>query len=281
MTRILILTHDEERHFYFVNKILEKYGDNTKVFLNGKHKNINFFEKIKKKFKSRYFLRNTILNIIFIFYGFKLQKEKDNVEEKFFKNQKKYFYKKNKKSILGKVNKNNKSINDFKCIEKIINFKADIILVMGTCLLSEKIIQSAPFAVNMHTGLSPYYRGGYTNLWPFLFDDLNFFGVTIHKLSKGIDSGEIIFSENIEYKEKYSFAEINSRSIIIGTDLIIKTIQLIIEEKIKFIPQWDRGKIFNLYNFNNFIAYKYFRKIKSGLNKNSHYPIVINNGEKC
>ncbi len=48
-------------------------------------------------------------------------------------------------------------------------------------------------AVNIHMGVSPYYRGSSCNFWALYDKKPDFVGATIHLLSKGLDSGPILF----------------------------------------------------------------------------------------
>ena len=42
-------------------------------------------------------------------------------------------------------------------------------------------------------GLSPYYRGSSCNFWALYDNNPNYVGATIHMLSKGLDSGNMLF----------------------------------------------------------------------------------------
>jgi methionyl-tRNA formyltransferase len=48
-------------------------------------------------------------------------------------------------------------------------------------------------AVNIHMGVSPYYRGHSTNFWALYDGRADLVGATIHRLTKGLDSGPILF----------------------------------------------------------------------------------------
>ena len=96
---------------------------------------------------------------------------------------------------------------------------------MGTCLLKKKIISLAPNVINMHTGLSPYYRGGWTNFFPIIDNVYGHFGVTIHRMSIGIDSGDIIFSSQTKIDLNDDYFSINCKAISDGTIIMIKTIK--------------------------------------------------------
>ena len=48
-------------------------------------------------------------------------------------------------------------------------------------------------AVNIHLGLSPYYRGTACNFWAMYDGRPSYVGATVHMLSHGLDSGAILF----------------------------------------------------------------------------------------
>lgn len=48
-------------------------------------------------------------------------------------------------------------------------------------------------ALNIHMGTSPYYRGSSCNFWAVQEGNPDYVGATIHLLSKGLDSGPMLF----------------------------------------------------------------------------------------
>jgi methionyl-tRNA formyltransferase len=261
--RIVILTHCADRHYYFCNQLIEKTGNVVGVITHAKDVNRSRYEKIVtaiKKKQVKWVLKNMLLNRIFKKYGRMLQKEKQMAEDKFFSGSAAYFNKNFKDLLLAQVSKDHRSINHDYYVSLINEKKPDIIVVMGTGLIGKKIILSAKYILNIHTGLSPYYRGGRTNLWPFIEEDFGYFGVTVHLMSLGIDSGDIIFTERPEICNEDNYGTINCKSIVIGTDLMNRTIQLLKNGQFRSIKQWTKGKLFNNRDMNNFIAYKYFKK---------------------
>lgn len=48
-------------------------------------------------------------------------------------------------------------------------------------------------ALNIHMGISPYYRGSSCNFWALYDEKPDYVGATIHMLSKGLDSGSMLF----------------------------------------------------------------------------------------
>lgn len=47
--------------------------------------------------------------------------------------------------------------------------------------------------INLHMGVSPYYRGAACNFWAIHDGNPDLVGATVHKLSRGLDSGDMLF----------------------------------------------------------------------------------------
>jgi methionyl-tRNA formyltransferase len=87
----------------------------------------------------------------------------------------------------------------------------DLIVVSGTSLVRSKMLSLKPGIgiINLHTGLSPYIRGGpnCTN-WCIATKQYNMIGNTIMWINEGIDSGNIIASERTQLHGPGSLADI-------------------------------------------------------------------------
>ena len=71
--------------------------------------------------------------------------------------------------------------------------RPDVVLVFGTGILREPLLSAFDGRIiNIHLGLSPYYRGAGTNFWPLVNREPEYVGATIHYLDAGIDTGPII-----------------------------------------------------------------------------------------
>lgn len=69
----------------------------------------------------------------------------------------------------------------------------ELIAVFGTSILREPWLETFPGRlVNMHLGLSPYYRGAATNFWPLYYEEPEYVGATIHLINAGVDTGPIL-----------------------------------------------------------------------------------------
>ncbi len=90
-------------------------------------------------------------------------------------------------------------INDPEVTDFISNFKPDLVVVSGTNLLKDNLIDEIHKfgkVMNLHTGISPYVKGGpnCTN-WCLFLKEFYLIGNTVMWLDKGIDSGNIITTQ--------------------------------------------------------------------------------------
>ena len=78
-------------------------------------------------------------------------------------------------------------------IDAMRRMRPDVVLVFGTGLLKQPLIDAFQGnIINIHLGLSPYYRGAGTNFWPLVNGEPEYCGATIHFLDVGIDTGPVI-----------------------------------------------------------------------------------------
>jgi len=73
--------------------------------------------------------------------------------------------------------------------------KSDIYVVFGSSYIKGHLIDFLveQKAINIHMGVSPYYRGTDCNFWALYDDNPHLVGATIHMLSKGLDSGSMLY----------------------------------------------------------------------------------------
>jgi len=123
----------------------------------------------------------------------------------------------------------------------------DLIIVSGTSLIKEPMV-SIPVTIgitNLHTGLSPYVKGGpnCTN-WCIANNQWALIGSTTLWLSAGIDSGNIILSERVDLSDLKNLDEIHFKVMEHAHDLYLRTIEYILSASPPYqsIPQRSLGK---------------------------------------
>ena len=92
-----------------------------------------------------------------------------------------------------------------KICQVVANFRPDAAFVFGCDLIKPPLLNCLPdISINLHLGLSPWYRGSATLFWPFFMLEPQFAGVTFHMITASPDAGKIIHQETpiLEYGDK-------------------------------------------------------------------------------
>jgi methionyl-tRNA formyltransferase len=123
----------------------------------------------------------------------------------------------------------------------------DAVVVFGPGIIREPLLSALPAGrtLNLHQGLSPYYRGSGTNFWPYLEGRLHCIGVTLHYLDKGIDTGGIIAHGRPEIAPDDTLHSLGCKTIGVTADLAIRILKALhAGAELPAIPQWEGGRLF-------------------------------------
>ena len=201
---ITLITSDQIRHNYLVN------------LLSNIATKLNVIQEKKTFFSNQNKISNLMKN-----YFLKV----DEAQKKIFGN-----------TAIDKKNKNIKLLSlENKKLEKCsLNFlsdflNSDIFIVFGSSFIKKDLVNFLidHKALNIHLGISPYYRGTDCNFWALFDNNPHLVGATIHLLSKGLDSGPILYHALSEIKEDpfiYTMSAVKSAFESIAQKIENKTI---------------------------------------------------------
>lgn len=123
--------------------------------------------------------------------------------------------------------------------------------------------------INMHISYLPYNRGFSPNIWSFIDDTPK--GVTIHKLSEGLDEGDIIIQKKIIFDEKSETLRTTydtlNREIV---SLLKDNIDMIMKGDYKASPQMGIGTKHTqkqLIELQEKVSFKWDDKVEDFLNR--------------
>lgn len=205
--KIVILTGNELRHQYFRQRIAQ--SKNIKVLCSYcESDERNLYSIVRKE---------SIVNSL------RLQhlEQRQKYEEEFFLD---FCQKTDDESNSTIIPKGD--INKEEYVQEIIKLNPDMIISYGCSIIkSELMYLFKKRFINVHLGLSPYYRGSGTNYFPFVNGEPVFCGVTFMYIDEGVDTGDIIYQIRADIRENDNIHIIGNRLIKDMTDEVQFLIQ--------------------------------------------------------
>ena len=140
--------------------------------------------------------------------------------------------------------------------------KSDVYVVFGSSYIKGELVDFLvkQKAINIHAGVSPYYRGTDCNFWALYDGNPHLVGTTIHLLSKGLDSGPMLYHAMSNLKTnpfEYTMSTVKSAFHSIAErikDGSIFTIKPIVQDKIKEVRYSKKSE------FSEEVVREYFEK---------------------
>src|SRR5687768_14909349 len=108
----------------------------------------------------------------------------------------------------------------------------DLIIVNGTRIISKKTLESVPSTfINIHTGITPLFRGVHGGYWAVATGKKDLFGTTIHYVDTGVDTGGIIEQVFTKPDKKDNFFTYPYLQYAVSLPVLKKVIQAFVENQ--------------------------------------------------
>ena len=265
--KLLVITGNQLVHKYFLNQLGSQFELSAVFIENVLYPDPSFNSAEERKIWDEFFLF------------------RHKTEESLLQVYKNNLFKKNQKIF----NIEKGSLNSNKTLYLIQKINPTKIIIFGTSLLGSKYLKSFPHRIlNLHVGLSQYYRGSSCNFWPIYDLKPQFLGATVHFLGKGIDDGNIVIQNTIALDKNDSEFVLMTKPIILGTKLMIETVKdfnnnLAVNVKLK-----NKGNLYQIKDFNPKAIIKVKNLVASGKlkqaieremgnqNEHHHFPFIPN-----
>lgn len=132
-----------------------------------------------------------------------------------------------------------RNVNDSATLDALAKYAPDLTVVSGTNLVGKKTIHAAGKIVNLHTGISPYVKGGpnCTN-WCLARNWFHLIGNTVMWLDAGIDTGRIIATEQTPLDGSEDLFALHRKVMEHAHDLYVRALARIGEGRaVPSVPQ--------------------------------------------
>lgn len=128
-------------------------------------------------------------------------------------------------------------------VAELRSLNADLQIVVAFRMLPE-VVWSMPRlgTFNLHASLLPQYRGAAPINWAVINGDTET-GITTFFLKHEIDTGEVIDQVRVPIADTDNVEVVYGRLMRLGGDLVLKTVDAILEGSVKTIPQEELAQV--------------------------------------
>lgn len=130
------------------------------------------------------------------------------------------------------------NINSPEFFDKVKAYQPDLFVSMSFNQIFKHEIIHLPRlkTINCHAGKLPFYRGRNILNWALINDEKEF-GITVHYMDEGIDTGDIILQNTYPITDNDSYSTLLTRAHIACSDILYDAIKLVQQGKATPIPQ--------------------------------------------
>ncbi|RMH16316.1 MAG: hypothetical protein D6696_18455, partial [Acidobacteria bacterium] len=177
------------------------------------------------------------------------------------------------------------AVNDAATAAWIAARRPDAVLLYGTGIIRPPLLTDwHGRMVNLHLGLSPYYRGAGTNFWPLVERRPECVGVTLHLAAAKVDAGAILAQARPAARADDGAHQLGTRALIAGAEILPAVLDAYLAGRLRPTAQdLSRGRVFRLRDFNADAVRRLHHQLATGMlgeyladrrRRDAAYPIV-------
>ena len=130
-----------------------------------------------------------------------------------------------------------KGNNEF--VQQLKSLNPDLFVVVAFRILPKEVFEIPKYgSFNLHGSYLPKYRGAAPIQWALINGDKET-GLTTFKLAEKVDTGNIYLQEKVKINSDDNFETLHDRMSVVGSELVLKTVQLIETGKYQLQQQND------------------------------------------
>ncbi|MDO7136057.1 methionyl-tRNA formyltransferase [Algibacter lectus] len=135
-------------------------------------------------------------------------------------------------------------------LEELKALNANLQIVVAFRMLPKAVWQMPEYGTfNLHASLLPNYRGAAPINWAIINGETKT-GVSTFFIDEKIDTGAMILQEEITIEPEEHAGSLHDKLMHLGSDLVLKTVNLIKEGSVTTVPQQETADIKTAYKLN-------------------------------
>ncbi len=159
-------------------------------------------------------------------------------------------------------------INSGGFVSFLEELRPGLIAVLGSSVITPRVI-SIPLhgMINLHSGLSPYYRGTWSYGWPIVNGEPEYIGATAHFIDPGIDTGDIIYQTRPVLDGDDDLNAIFLKVVSEGIELVTGAVEEMTHrgKVVSYKQRKDTGRLYRSSDLNADFAHRCLTNLEQGL----------------
>ncbi|AXP82979.1 Methionyl-tRNA formyltransferase [Mariniflexile rhizosphaerae] len=132
-------------------------------------------------------------------------------------------------------------------LNELTQLNANLQIVVAFRMLPKVVWQMPKYGTfNLHASLLPNYRGAAPINWAIINGETKT-GVSTFFIDEKIDTGDMILQDSIAINPEENAGSLHDKLMHIGSELVLKTVELIQQDSVKTIPQTESSDIKTAY----------------------------------
>lgn len=167
-------------------------------------------------------------------------------------------------------------INHPQVFAMVQRLRPELIIVFGTSLIQEPLLSAASIAmINLHGGLSPYYRGADCTFWTFYNQEPQQAGCTLHFIDPGIDTGKLVAYARPEVGPEDNENTVFWRAVREGAELLAELSARMAQGERFGKVQLEKGRLYQVKERTWSAQRRMDHLLRQGLLANVHLPVRV------
>ncbi|MEE8458082.1 MAG: formyl transferase, partial [Acidimicrobiia bacterium] len=215
---IVIITSDGPEHRYVANRILEEFEVRAIIVDRGRPQTrVQRLQFLNKRYGAGQLVSRLLLRITALLFRDSNHRQRDLLR------------------VLGRSARDFADPDLVRYVDGINTLSGrtvveeagpDFLLIYGTGIVGPKVLAMASVAaLNLHTGMSPDYRGSDCTFWPIFNREYQHVGATVHECTELIDGGTIYARGQAELHTDDGQFGVFARCVEIGAELYASTLR--------------------------------------------------------
>jgi methionyl-tRNA formyltransferase len=215
---LVMITSDGPEHHYVTNRILDEFELDAIIVDRGRPQGrADRIRSLLDRYTTRQLISRLLLRVTSVLLRDDARRHRDLLDV--FGDEARVFA---RPDLVRSVD----GINTDAGRSAVSDTSPDMLLIYGTGIVGRQVLAMAnETALNLHTGMSPEYRGADCAFWPIHNREFDLVGATVHECTPRVDGGEIYAREGAHLRPGDGQFTAFARCVEVGAELYIDTIR--------------------------------------------------------